>query len=68
MLKALLICLFVFVLLIISDSEFAGGNGWDHKFHFYAFTDRHPGTIPFAVGHADYENGGWKYRVSYFSP
>ena len=30
---------------------------------FYAFPHQVPGTIPYAVGHAQYE-GGWKYRMS----
>ena len=30
---------------------------------FYAFEQQKPGTIPIAVGHAEY-SAGWKYRVS----
>lgn len=30
---------------------------------FHAFENEMPGTIPIAVGHAEY-SGGWKYRVS----
>lgn len=44
---------------------YAGESGWKDVFSVYVFPDRKPGTIPIAVGHADFAlgGGGWKYRV-----
>merc|ERR1719209_1741081 len=46
----------------IQQGECGDGSGWEHDFCFYAFESQVPGTIPYAVGHADNEDGGWKYR------
>jgi len=47
----------------LSAGDFAGDEGWEHEVTFWAFENEKPGTIPIALGHADYEEGGWKYRV-----
>jgi len=41
----------------------ASSNGWNHQMAFYAFEQQKPGTIPIAVGHAQY-SAGWKFRIS----
>merc|ERR1719505_127909 len=44
-----------------SAGQFAGDDGWEHETTFWAFENEKPGTIPIALGHADYEEGGWNY-------
>lgn len=52
----------VFNIFIISGPD-ASGNGWEHVLTFYAFNENRPGTIAISIGNADFEFGGWKYRV-----
>jgi len=49
----------------VSLGEDAGDSGWNHEFTFHAFDSPRPGTVPIAVGHAEFSAGGWKYRVEH---
>ncbi|XP_065064267.1 uncharacterized protein LOC135690596 isoform X2 [Rhopilema esculentum] len=48
--------------IIVQGSD-AGKRGWTHIFTFFAFSSKKLYTIPYAVGHAGNESGGWKYCV-----